>query len=60
MIKVMNDYNFDINIIGFNAINGVFRYEGVKASFKGGVKIRLLYRLNKVFLTLLDLHMTCI
>jgi hypothetical protein len=36
MIKVMNDHPFDLNIIGYNAINGAIRHDGLKASYESG------------------------
>lgn len=36
MKRVMSDYPFDLNIIGFNVINARFRMEGLRASFESG------------------------
>lgn len=36
MTRVMRDYPFDINIIGYNVINGRLRRAGLKASYESG------------------------
>lgn len=36
MAKVMQDYPFDFNIIGFNVVNAPYRLEGLKASYISG------------------------
>ena len=36
MIRVVRDYPFDINIVGYNVINGEIRLEGLKASYESG------------------------
>lgn len=36
MIRVFDDYPFDINIVGYNVVNGYIRRGGLKASFDSG------------------------